>query len=78
VVIVTDRPANIPRVPPQDRITVDDLAYTDDDITHVTARFGFQDDPDIPGALRLATEKALEYFQLPDRRTITMGWQTPL
>jgi hypothetical protein len=27
----------------------DVLGYTDDDISHVTARFGFQVDPDIPG-----------------------------
>jgi KUP system potassium uptake protein len=123
VVIVTARSANVPRIHPEDRVTVDDLGYTDDDITHVTARFGFQEEPDIPDALRLATAKGLEcdidldgptyflsratirvtdapgmgrwrkrvfvaiwrnaanpveYFHLPDRRTITMGWQTPL
>lgn len=123
VVIVTARSINIPRAHPQDRITVDDLGYTDDDITHVTARFGFQEEPNIPEVLRLASEKGLEcdidldgptyflsritirvtdapgmnrwrkrlfvaisrnaaspveYFQLPDQRTITMGWQIPL
>jgi KUP system potassium uptake protein len=123
VVIVTARSANVPRVHPEDRIAIDDLGYTDDDITHVTARFGFQEEPDIPEALRLATEQGLEcdidleaptyflsrvtirvtdapgmdrwrkrlfvaiwrnaanpveYFQLPDRRTVTLGWQIPL
>ena len=33
-------------------MTVDDLGYRDDGITHVTARFGFQDDLDVPATLR--------------------------
>jgi KUP system potassium uptake protein len=123
VVIVTARSVNVPRVHPEDRIAIDDLGYTDEDITHITARFGFQEEPDIPEALGLATEKGLEcdidleaptyflsrvtirvtdapgmdrwrkrlfvamwrnaanpveYFQLPDRRTVTLGWQIPL
>ena len=60
LVIVTARSANVPRVHPQDRITVDVLGYTDDDISHATARFGFQEDPDIPGALRLAGANGVE------------------
>ena len=36
---------------------VDDLGYRDDGITHVTARFGFQDDLDVPRTLRLAAER---------------------
>ena len=70
VVIVTARSANVPRIHPEDRVTVDDLGYTDDDITHVTARFGFQEEPDIPDALRLATARGLEC-------DIDL-WQTPL
>ena len=38
-------------------MTVDDLGYTDDGITHVTARFGFQDDLDVPATLRSAAER---------------------
>lgn len=123
--IITARSVNIPRVAPDHRITIDELGYTDDDITHVTAPFGFQEEPDIPAALRLASEKGLEcdidfgahgptyflssarirvtdtpglrrwrkrlfvaiwrnsanpveYFRLPDRRAITMGWDIPL
>lgn len=59
-VIITARSVNIPRVDPDHRITIDELGYTDDDITHVTAPFGFQEEPDIPAALRLASEKGLE------------------
>ncbi|MGZ8651998.1 MAG: KUP/HAK/KT family potassium transporter [Actinomycetota bacterium] len=124
-VIITARSVNIPRVDPDHRITIDELGYTDDDITHVTAPFGFQEEPDIPAALRLVSEKGLEcdidfgahgptyflssarirvtdtpglrrwrkrlfvaiwrnsanpveYFRLPDRRAITMGWDIPL
>jgi KUP system potassium uptake protein len=47
--IVTD---TVPRVPAGDRVTVSDLGYGDDGITHVTARFGYMETPDVPGALR--------------------------
>ena len=36
---------------------VDDLGYEDDGICHVTARYGFQDDIDIPGILRGALKQ---------------------
>jgi KUP system potassium uptake protein len=60
VVIVTVNSVNVPHVRRGERIAVDDLGYRDDDITHVTATFGFQDDPDIPDALRLARARGLE------------------
>ena len=60
VVIVTVESANVPHVPRRERVTVDALGYTDDNIVHVTARYGFQDEPDIPDALRLARAKGLE------------------
>jgi KUP system potassium uptake protein len=60
VVIVWAQTLNVPHVPRRERITVDDLGYSDDNITHVTARFGFQDQPDIPDALRLARAHGLE------------------
>jgi KUP system potassium uptake protein len=60
VAIVTAPSAKVPRVHPQDRFTVDVLGYTDDDISHVMARFGFQEDPGIPGAPRLAGANGLE------------------
>ena len=36
---------------------VDDLGYRDDGITHVTARFGFQDDLDVPRTLARAAKR---------------------
>jgi KUP system potassium uptake protein len=44
-------------VPEEERVSVDDLGYQDDGITHVTARFGFQDDLDVPRTLRKAAER---------------------
>ena len=49
---------NVPHVDEDERVTVDDLGYRDDGITHVTARFGFQDDLDVPRTLRRAAQAA--------------------
>ena len=38
----------------EERITVDPLRYTDDGIVHVEARFGFQDELDLPAVLQQA------------------------
>jgi KUP system potassium uptake protein len=54
VVIVAMQTLRVPHVPEDERVTIDDLGYRDDGITHVTVRYGFQDTIDIPGALRLA------------------------
>jgi KUP system potassium uptake protein len=60
VVILTVQSLDVPRVDDGDRVTVDDLGFDDDDITQVTARFGFKEQPNVPLALRLADEKGLE------------------
>ncbi|GHJ44180.1 putative potassium transport system protein kup [Catellatospora sp. TT07R-123] len=52
VVIMSIETDTVPYVPEQERVTVDDLGYADDGITHVTARFGYMDTPDVPAALR--------------------------
>jgi KUP system potassium uptake protein len=57
VVIVAVRTLNVPHVDGDERVTVDDLGYRDDGITHVTARFGFQDDVDVPRTLRQAAKR---------------------
>jgi KUP system potassium uptake protein len=51
VAVVTKR---VPHVAPDDAYTYDDLGYADDGIEHLTIRFGFSDDTDIPRALRAA------------------------
>jgi KUP system potassium uptake protein len=60
VVIVSVETLDVPYVRRRDRVTVDDLGHTDDAILHVTARFGFQDEPNIPDALRLARARGVE------------------
>jgi KUP system potassium uptake protein len=54
VVIVTMLSENVPHVPKGEQLTIDQLGHADDGIVHLTARFGFQDDQDIPEVLREA------------------------
>ena len=48
--------ANVPHVPVEDRFTVDHLGHEDDRIQHLSVRFGFSDEPNLPEALRQARE----------------------
>jgi KUP system potassium uptake protein len=117
VVIVSIEALNVPHVRDEKRIKADDLGYTDDGICHMTARFGFQDDIDIPATLRAGVDQLegdvdldhvsyfisratispsddpcmarwrkrlfvavaknasnpVQYFNLPDERTVVMG-----
>ena len=57
VVIVSVQTERVPHVPEEDRVTLDDLGYRDDGITHVIARFGFQDTIDVPHMLRDACSR---------------------
>ena len=52
VVILTIETLPVPRVAAGERLLVDDLGYTDDAITHATARFGYMDQPDVPAVVR--------------------------
>ena len=58
-VILSIETLKVPHVKRDDRLSVDDLGYGDDGITHLTARFGFQDQPDVPATLLLAQQQAL-------------------
>ena len=60
VLILSIETMPVPHVPAAERITVDDLGYTDDRITHVTARFGYMDQPNVPGLLPLIREADIE------------------
>jgi KUP system potassium uptake protein len=60
VVIISIETTRAPYVPESERLVVDELGYADDGITHITARFGFQDTPDVPRLLALAAEAGLE------------------
>ncbi|HEX3788057.1 MAG TPA: KUP/HAK/KT family potassium transporter [Pseudonocardiaceae bacterium] len=52
VVIVSVVSENVPHVPRNDRLNVDSLDHSDDGIVFLSVRFGFQDDQNIPAALR--------------------------
>jgi KUP system potassium uptake protein len=60
VVVVSVDTVRIPHVRGDERVVVDDLGYRDDGILHLTVRYGFQDDHDVPDALRQAAEQGLE------------------
>ncbi|WP_329459913.1 potassium transporter Kup [Streptomyces sp. NBC_01497] len=53
VVILSIQTEPVPRIRDSERVVVDDLGYTDDGIIHVTARYGYMETPDVPGALAL-------------------------
>jgi KUP system potassium uptake protein len=52
VVILSGRTANVPHVPWDRRLTVDQLGDPNDGIIHIAAEFGFQDVTDFPEVLR--------------------------
>ncbi|HTF47272.1 MAG TPA: KUP/HAK/KT family potassium transporter [Pseudonocardia sp.] len=60
VVIVTIETQPVPRVAMADRLVIDDLGYTDDGITGVSARFGYMDSPNVPAVLRLLETAGIE------------------
>ncbi|MEU4471043.1 KUP/HAK/KT family potassium transporter [Micromonospora sp. NPDC023888] len=59
IVIVTGSTANVPHIPWDQRITIDDLGDPDDGIIHISAVFGFQDPTDFPEVLRRAATHPL-------------------
>jgi KUP system potassium uptake protein len=60
VVIISIETTKAPYVPESERLAIDNLGYEDDGISHLTARYGFQDSPDVPRLLALAEETGLE------------------
>jgi KUP system potassium uptake protein len=60
VVILSIETMPVPHIPADDRLAIDDLGYGDDGITHVGARFGYMDAPDVPALLAACDPKRLE------------------
>jgi KUP system potassium uptake protein len=60
VVIVSVDTKRVPHIPRAQRIVVDELGYEDDGILHLTINYGFQDDQNVPAALRQAVAHGLE------------------
>jgi KUP system potassium uptake protein len=57
VVIVSVHTINVPHVQESKRLVVDELGYKDDGICRITARYGFQDDIDVPSVLHASAER---------------------
>jgi KUP system potassium uptake protein len=60
VVILSIDTRPVPHVPPAQRIVIDDLGYSDDGISHVEARFGYMDAPNVPEVLGQIDQTQLE------------------
>ncbi len=53
VVILSIETLLVPHVSVAERLVIDMLGYSDDGIAHVSARFGYMDEPNVPELLRL-------------------------
>jgi KUP system potassium uptake protein len=60
VVILSIETLPVPYVASGDRLVIDSLGHTDDGITHVSASFGYMDEPYVPEVLELADGAGLE------------------
>jgi KUP system potassium uptake protein len=60
VLIVSLTTERVPYIHEDERLSIDDLGYRDDGITHITGRFGFQDPLDVPALLRQAAARGVE------------------
>ena len=60
VLILSIETMPAPHVPAEERLQIDDLGYKDDRIIHVTARFGYMDQTNVPGLLPLIRGAASE------------------
>ena len=57
VLIVSTTAENVPHIPDDERVELDHLGDPYDAITHLTLRFGFQEEQDVPAALALARDR---------------------
>ncbi|MDQ1751604.1 MAG: system potassium uptake protein [Pseudonocardiales bacterium] len=69
VIIVSVQSENVPHVPPDERVSVDNLGFLDDGIAHVTIRYGFQDEQNIPQTLAGVRDLAPELDIDPNQAT---------
>jgi KUP system potassium uptake protein len=59
VVAMSIETERVPHVAARDRLQAEHFGDAHDGIVHLTARFGFQDHPNVPAALRLAVKHGL-------------------
>jgi KUP system potassium uptake protein len=60
VLILSVETMPAPHIPAEERLQIDDLGYKDDRIVHVTARFGYMDQTNVPGLIPLIRSAAVE------------------
>jgi KUP system potassium uptake protein len=60
VLILSIETMPAPHITDAERLQIDDLGYKDDRIIHVTARFGYMDQTNVPGLLPLIRDAAIE------------------
>jgi len=60
VLILSIETMPAPHVPTEKRLEIDDLGYKDDRIIHITARFGYMDQTNVPGLMPLIRDTAIE------------------
>ncbi len=76
VVILSIETAPVPRVPDDERMTVDALGFHQDGIVHVTAKFGYMESSNVPDALRLLQDPTRPRARSTStrRRTSCRSW----
>jgi len=62
VVILTVDIQNSPTVPDEERAVLDHLGDPDDGFSHLTLRYGYQDNPDVPRGINVARDQGLVDF----------------
>jgi KUP system potassium uptake protein len=62
VVILTVDILNVPTVPDGERAELDNLGDSDDGFAHLTLRYGYQDNPDVPRGINVARDQGLVDF----------------
>jgi KUP system potassium uptake protein len=67
VLILSVETTTAPHVPEAERLRIDDLGYKDDGIFHVTARFGYLDQTNVPGLLPLIRATDIETSLADDK-----------
>jgi KUP system potassium uptake protein len=60
VIILSIETKPVPHITDAERLQIDDLGYKDDRIIHITARFGYMDQTNVPGLLPLIRDAAIE------------------
>jgi KUP system potassium uptake protein len=60
VLILSVETTPAPHIPAEERLQIDDLGYKDDQIIHVTARFGYMDQTNVPSLMPLIRGASVE------------------